>query len=594
MIFATHLCITFFTACLLYMYIRDKRVQTVSNIIFKRILMSVVGLTLMDSTVLVVMNSKLLDVIASNNLIANAVIFMDKFRVVFVMLLVFNIFEYCILNALPHFKIKLAIKVILSVIPLFLPASIDFDAHTITGFHNHFMYISLVIGVIFFFFFIIKYFHNLDRVKANCAFAWLGVLFVGEIYNIAFKDNSIAVFSCFIGSLLLFYYIENPKAYVDPMTGFFNTYFLKEYVDSCGRWNRPAYIGVIYSKVRYFDVDLIKSLAGNSIYCFKDTDSHVYIVGEDKDSLVDLLKFYRDKEESLIMLYKHSPIVAVDLFIAYVKQYSHVLSNRTLHILSTDDIRKLDDEERVRMEIVHALVENRILTYIQPIYDIRAGKFTAGECLCRLKRSNGDIMSPGEFIPVAERTGLITNIESVMFTNLCKCLSDERIRNSGIQYLDINLSIKKGEQHTLVSEYVSILNEYSINAGMINLEITETDIVEEKLSILNNMQLMREHGFRFSLDDFGTGESNLGYIIDMPVSTIKFDKELTQKAVVDNKAKLILKRVIQMAHDLNISVVIEGVETEPDFDLCKELDADYVQGYYFSKPVPIDEFMLLI
>lgn len=243
---------------------------------------------------------------------------------------------------------------------------------------------------------------------------------------------------------------------------------------------------------------------------------------------------------------------------------------------------------------MNALAENRILTYVQPIYDIHSGLFISGECLCRLQKRNGDILSPYAFIGVAEKTSLISDIETCMFRNMCKCLSDPRIVNSNIKYLEANLSIKKGEQKNLFAEYTTITREYGVISDKVNLEITETDSMDQKTLILNNMQTMCELGFRFSLDDFGTGESNLGYIIDMPVSIIKFDREITQKSMVDEKAHTVVANVISMAHDLGISVVVEGIETQADFEMSKELDADFVQGYYFSKPMPMEEFIKLV
>ena len=108
------------------------------------------------------------------------------------------------------------------------------------------------------------------------------------------------------------------------------------------------------------------------------------------------------------------------------------------------------------------------------------------------------------------------------------------------------------------------------------------------------MHAMRSMGFHFSLDDFGTGESNIGYIIDMPVSIIKFDKEITQKAIHGGKASTIVSSVINMAHDLDMKIVVEGVETESDFQMCKNMGVDLIQGYYFSKPLPVEEFIRFI
>ena len=106
------------------------------------------------------------------------------------------------------------------------------------------------------------------------------------------------------------------------------------------------------------------------------------------------------------------------------------------------------------------------------------------------------------------------------------------------------------------------------------------------------MNNLKSTGIRFALDDFGTGESNLGYVIDMPIDIMKFDREIFQKATSIKKAKIVVENTIKMAHKLGIKVVVEGVEIESDFHLCEEMGVDYIQGYYFSKPISVEDFAL--
>ena len=136
-----------------------------------------------------------------------------------------------------------------------------------------------------------------------------------------------------------------------------------------------------------------------------------------------------------------------------------------------------------------------------------------------------------------------------------------------------------------------MLDEFAINPELINLEITETSSLQSKESLLQNMQKLEEHGLSFSLDDFGSGSSNLNYIIDMPVKVVKLDKHLSDEYFENSRAQAIVTAVIEMAHSMNIKIIAEGIETKEQFHTMKELGVDYIQGFYFSKPLPEHEFL---
>ena len=126
---------------------------------------------------------------------------------------------------------------------------------------------------------------------------------------------------------------------------------------------------------------------------------------------------------------------------------------------------------------------------------------------------------------------------------------------------------------------------------MINLEITETSSLRSRDSLYQNMKKLEEHGLSFSLDDFGSGSSNLNYIVDMPVEVVKLDKYLSKEYFNNPKAQAIVTAVIEMAHKMGIKIIAEGIETEQEFRTMRELGVDYIQGIYFSRPLPEHEFL---
>lgn len=129
---------------------------------------------------------------------------------------------------------------------------------------------------------------------------------------------------------------------------------------------------------------------------------------------------------------------------------------------------------------------------------------------------------------------------------------------------------------------------------MINLEITESASAEAKNVLLNNMQTLIDYGVHFSLDDFGTGQSNLNYIVEMPVDIVKFDRCMIMSYFENTKAKYVMDAAIHMIHGMKLKIVSEGIETKEQFDTMVNLGISYIQGYYFSKPVPEQEFLNFI
>ena len=155
--------------------------------------------------------------------------------------------------------------------------------------------------------------------------------------------------------------------------------------------------------------------------------------------------------------------------------------------------------------------------------------------------------------------------------------------------------MKQGESPTFTTKILQMLEDYQLNPDLINLEITETSSLRSKERLHENMRKLEEHGICFSLDDFGSGSSNLNYIIDMPVSIVKLDKLLSDEYFKDNdKAKAIVNAVIEMAHSIGIKIVAEGIETQEEFDAMKALGVDFIQGFYFSRPLPEHEFLKFI
>ncbi|MCD8313022.1 MAG: EAL domain-containing protein [Bacteroidales bacterium] len=242
-------------------------------------------------------------------------------------------------------------------------------------------------------------------------------------------------------------------------------------------------------------------------------------------------------------------------------------------------------------EIQNALDEGRVEVFFQPIYSTKEKAFVSAEALVRIRGRDGKLTSPGEFIPIAESNGLIIRLGERVFDKVCEFLKNNEPEALGIHYIEVNLSVVQCEQRNLAGRYMRIMRKYDTNPWYINLEITETGTLSAKNTLLENMNILAKKGVSFSLDDFGNGQSNLDYMIDMPVSVMKLDMNMTQAYFKDIKAKIVVQSAIHMAHELDLFVVAEGVETKEQLDEMISIGVDYIQGYIFSKPLPVDEYL---
>lgn len=253
-----------------------------------------------------------------------------------------------------------------------------------------------------------------------------------------------------------------------------------------------------------------------------------------------------------------------------------------------------EDLKVLEKEIKTAIAEDRVMIYLQPIYSNKAKRFTSAEVLTRIKRNDGSFIMPAFFIPAAEEIGIISELEDEIIKKTCQFLVENDIKELGMNCLEVNLSIKNGEQESFAKKYEELITSYGISPNLINFEITETASLSEKKKLLDNMNKLISSGFNFSLDDFGCGESNLNYIIDMPIMTIKFDRNMSLAYMENKKAETVMKSTVKMAHDLGLKTVSEGIEDEDMLKKMEEIGIDYIQGYYFSKPLPTEEFITFI
>ena len=269
----------------------------------------------------------------------------------------------------------------------------------------------------------------------------------------------------------------------------------------------------------------------------------------------------------------------------------------------TDTIFRIDEtvlEEKNKLARIEALVQKAIdqdgfEVHYQPIYSNSQKNFISSEALVRLKDTETmGYISPEIFVPIAEENGMIHELGNIVFRKVCQFVSEKKLGSYGVHYVEVNLSGAQFMDDRLNELLAECAKEYNVSPEFINLEITETASVEAASMLEYNMYRLKEHHFKFSMDDFGTGYSNLAKIAQSNFDMIKLDKSLIWpcfETATEKDARIILESSVDMILKLGKDIVAEGVETKEQVDYLTELGVEYLQGYYFSKPLPEEKYL---
>ena len=240
-----------------------------------------------------------------------------------------------------------------------------------------------------------------------------------------------------------------------------------------------------------------------------------------------------------------------------------------------------------------ALKNNLFELHYQPIYSTKQGRFNSAEALIRLHDEKYGYIAPDLFIPAAEKSGAIYQIGIFVFEEVCRFIKSDVFSELGLEYIEINLSVAQCMQENLANDLLDILQKYEVSPKKINLEITETAMENSYDIMMNNLNALAGAGITFSLDDYGTGFSNIQRIITMPLSILKLDKSFIDE-IHNPDYQVIVTNTIKMLKDLKLKILSEGVEGEKQLGFLNEQECDYIQGYFFSKPLPMDEFVSFV
>ena len=263
------------------------------------------------------------------------------------------------------------------------------------------------------------------------------------------------------------------------------------------------------------------------------------------------------------------------------------MSNKSSEIFRTVASKKKPhlSERKLLKNIKKGFENQEFKMYLQFIVDNKQGKITSAETLSRWENASGEVIFPGTYIGILEKSGLITRFDYYMFEKVCQKLSQWKGTEFGDVTLSCNLTRITISEKDFVEKIKEISDKYDFDRSKLLIEITEDSVEKNLVVAMLNIFEIKKLGFRIALDDMGSGYTSLVRLCEYPIDVVKIDREILLLAETE-KGKKLLFGIVSLAHFLNLKVVCEGVETEEQNKLVAESECDYIQGWYYSKALP--------
>lgn len=468
---------------------------------------------------------------------------------------------------------------------------------------------------------------KIGKAKFNTIIFFTISILLSIAIQMMFEGLLIIQFMISVSVLVLYLSLENPENYMDRILHIFNNKaFIEVFNVYTATKKKFVILGIEIGGIKYINENLgviagntvmreiasfFKSVAGRK-NVFHMSGSQFVIMSSDQsiewDDIIDRISdrfsgvFECSGMEITLAvnmcIFSYPEVVsnmedAIDLLEYSFKHAKEIGGSRIVHG-DKELLAKGKRETQIIYMLGKAIKEDGFCVHYQPIYSVEKGKYTTAEALVRFKDSDIGFVSPEEFIPIAEKNGMIVRIGEIVFEKVCKFYKENNLEEKGIENIHFNLSVVECMQQRLHEKIKNIMDKYQLDSSKISLEITETAAVTSREILINNMNQLIDRGFKFSMDDYGTGFSNTSTLIAYPFDEIKIDKSIVWSAMEDEKAMIAFKHNVAMIKDLDFKIVAEGVETKEQAKMLGELGCDYFQGYYYSKPVGEEEFMSLI
>ncbi|MCR5064049.1 MAG: bifunctional diguanylate cyclase/phosphodiesterase [Treponema sp.] len=247
----------------------------------------------------------------------------------------------------------------------------------------------------------------------------------------------------------------------------------------------------------------------------------------------------------------------------------------------------------IKAYVETAIEQDEFVVYLQPKFDISKNVIKGAEALIRWNYKNKEFLPPYRFIPFFEKDGSIAKIDDIVLKKVCEAFAKWKKEGRPLYPISVNLSRSRMYNENLIENLVSIIDYYNVDHKLIDFELTESATYDNMEHMFSVLQELRSRGFKISMDDFGTGYSSLSLLTQMPIDTLKIDKSFVDTVAVSSERKediIVLRHIITLAKELGFVCLAEGAESKNQVDRLRDLGCEIIQGYYYSKPIPIEEY----
>lgn len=251
-------------------------------------------------------------------------------------------------------------------------------------------------------------------------------------------------------------------------------------------------------------------------------------------------------------------------------------------------------ENQIVNDMKEAIEQQQFKVYFQPQYSVKTKEITGAEALIRWERENGEILSPNSFIPVYENNGKIIELDFYVFETVVRFIAKNQKEGKKQVPISINASSLHATDPQTIDIYMDILKKYDVDPAMVEIELTETAVVSEYESVRELFDEFQIHGIKTAMDDFGSGYSILNTIVDIPVDVIKIDRGFITSCLESERGVYFLKHLIDMIQHLGYQIICEGVETDEQIEVLKQIGCDKIQGYWYSRPLKMEDYEQLL
>ena len=391
------------------------------------------------------------------------------------------------------------------------------------------------------------------------------------------------------GLVILFAYLDNFSATNDILSFDNNDEFIKAVSKKYSSHSENKII--IYrlnenkSIIAIYNIDNVKEAKENLIKSFRNLNQLSEFTEDNIYSSANVgISVYPDHGHTVNELINNAKIAMYK---------AKDLGTNKYCFFENDIYKEMAYKKEMEKDLRYALENNEFIIHYQPLVDIKTNNICGVEALLRWNSAKHGYMSPAKFIPLAEESGLIIEIGEWILRQAC--IQAKRWQEIGLNIkTSINISAIQLQDKNFLDTVRKIISETSVDSSLIDFEITESMLIEYTKDAQKILSEIKNMGIKISLDDFGTGYSSLTYLKNFPIDTIKIDKSFVQDLISSTAKVAIIEGIIYIAQNIGMDVTAEGIEHMEELKLLKEKNCNYIQGYLYSKPLPINELEIFI